>query len=52
MFSFNKIVRGFAFMPERSKRFFTLRIHLKQEIPLSGMACIMQRRSLKNMRNG
>lgn len=52
MFSFKKIVRGFAFMPERSRRFFTLRVNVKQEIPLSGTGFITQKKLLNSMRNG
>jgi hypothetical protein len=39
MLKLSKLINyGMAFMPERSKRFFTLKVTLKKEIPLS---CIL-----------
>ena len=33
--------RGMAFQPERSRRFFTLEVELSEELPLSGMDCVI-----------
>ena len=32
-----RVTRKMAFMPERSKRFFTLQVQLKEDIPVSGI---------------
>lgn len=53
MQALTRIIRqSLAFQPERSRRFFTLRVALRNDIPLSGMPLNMQRRSYKSMKNG